>query len=284
MGKITDILAAQNETIKNLRMNGESYNHIANILGCSSTTVRKYCISNGIKGNVKNKIIGKKFSQSNLLVLEVDPNPPFKSHETGYRCKCLICGDVQTFRKSNIVNGPGCHKCSDTLGGRGYQEWEIGQKFGYIEILDKGSRNGYILGKCQCGTVREFALKHLKGQGGHSRTISCGCAQKSSGEIKIESLLRENNINFKTQYRIDDFSIYSPFDFAIFNDDGELIKLIEYDGEQHFEPIKLFGGEENFLIQQERDIKKNEYCKKNNIPLLRIPYWDYNKIDIGYLI
>ena len=26
-----------------------------------------------------------------------------------------------------------------------------------------------------------------------------------------------------------------------------------------------------------------EYCDKNNIPLIEIPYWDYNKLDINYL-
>ena len=71
---------------------------------------------------------------------------------------------------------------------------------------------------------------HLKGQGRHSRTISCGCKQKSSGELKIKNILEENNINYKTQYKILDFSLYSSFDFAIFNKDNELIKLIEFDG------------------------------------------------------
>ena len=29
---------------------------------------------------------------------------------------------------------------------------------------------------------------------------------------------------------------------------------------------------------QRRDNIKNEYCKKNNIPLLRIPYWEKKNI------
>ena len=31
------------------------------------------------------------------------------------------------------------------------------------------------------------------------------------------------------------------------------------------------------------DNLKKEYCNKNNIPLIEIPYWDYNKLDINYL-
>lgn len=98
------------------------------------------------------------------------------------------------------------------------------------------------------------------------------------------SLLDEFDIQYKTQYIISDFSPYARFDFAIFKEDGSLFKLIEFDGEQHFNPVDFFGGEEKFKIQQERDNNKNEYCKNNNIPLLRIPYSDYDKLDIYYLL
>lgn len=268
--------------IRKLREEGQSYKTIGQIIGCSPTSIRSYCINNSIKGNIKNRVIGKTFEKSNLLVLEQDLNPTFQSNETAYKCKCVKCGKIKTYRRSNILNGPGCHECEGYLGGRGYREWEIGQQFGFIKVLGKGSKQGYILGECECGTIREFALKHLKGQH-HGRTISCGCKQKSSGEIKIENILKENNINYQIQYKIKDFSPYASFDFAIFNNKGEIYKLIEFDGEQHFKPIEHFGGEEKFLIQQNRDKKKNEYCKNNNIILQRIPYYDYDKINLEYL-
>ena len=264
---------------------GESYKAISENFQCSDTLIRKFCIENQI--NKKDSIIiGKIFEKSKLQVLERDFNPPFTSHETAYKCKCIECNQVKTYRKSNIINGPGCHECSGTLGGRGYREWKIGQKFGYIEVLDIGTRNGYILGKCECGTIREFSLRHLKGQKGqgHSRTISCGCKQQSSGELKISEILSNNNINYIAQYKIEDFSKFASFDFAIFDNNNNLIKLIEFDGIQHFEIIEAFGGEEKFKIQQERDKRKNKYCKDNNINLLRIPYWDYEKIDLEYLL
>ena len=84
------------------------------------------------------------------------------------------------------------------------------------------------------------------------------------------------------EYRIKDFNILSPFDCAIFNQET-LLCLIEYDGEQHFKPIEFFGGEEAFQKQQERDQKKDEWCKENNIPLLRIPYTDYDILNKEYL-
>jgi hypothetical protein len=69
------------------------------------------------------------------------------------------------------------------------------------------------------------------------------------------------------------------FDFVILDNNNQIIICIEYDGEQHFKPIDFFGGEEAFVLQQERDKRKNNWCKDNNISLIRIPYYDYNKIE-----
>lgn len=280
-----EILNKKNE-IEQWVLEGKTVKEIGVLLKCSIPTVNKYANIMGIDLNKRHNIRtsnieGTEFEISQLKVLERDFNPPFKSHETAYKCQCLICKEIKTYRKSNILKGPGCHKCSNTKGGRGYREWNIGDKFGFLEIIDKGKKDGYVKCKCICGIKKEIRLAHLKGYR-HSRTVSCGCQQKSSGEIKIEQILKENNIKYKTQYKIKEFSNYSLFDFAIF--EGEtLIQLIEFDGEQHYKPVAHFGGEEQFKIQQERDQRKNLYCQKNNIKLIRIPYWDYDKITLDYL-
>ena len=68
--------------------------------------------------------------------------------------------------------------------------------------------------------------------------------------------------------------------------------IIEYNGEQHYQPVK-FGGisqeraEENFEKQKEHDNIKREFCKENDYNLLEIHYKDYgniNKIVSEYLI
>ena len=48
---------------------------------------------------------------------------------------------------------------------------------------------------------------------------------------------------------------------------------IEYDGEQHFHS-SLF---DTFLEQRKRDIRKQKYCLKNNISILRISYKKFAK-------
>lgn len=53
----------------------------------------------------------------------------------------------------------------------------------------------------------------------------------------------------------------------------------EYNGEQHYFPVDFAGkgkdwAEQQFKINQTRDDIKINYCKKNNIPLIIIPYWE----------
>ena len=68
------------------------------------------------------------------------------------------------------------------------------------------------------------------------------------------------------------------FDFAIFKQD-QLICLIEYDGEQHFKFVKHFHKNVfNFKKAKEWDRRKNKYCLIHNIPLIRVPYWDYDTL------
>ena len=47
---------------------------------------------------------------------------------------------------------------------------------------------------------------------------------------------------------------------------------IEYQGEQHFNPIALFGGVEGLRKTQERDRRKKHLCQKNKIKLVFFKY------------
>ena len=46
--------------------------------------------------------------------------------------------------------------------------------------------------------------------------------------------------------------------------------LIEYDGEQHEQPVELFGGASKLEKIERYDQIKDQYCRENKIPLLRI--------------
>jgi hypothetical protein len=50
---------------------------------------------------------------------------------------------------------------------------------------------------------------------------------------------------------------------------------LEYQGAQHLRPVDFFGGEEAFKLQQQRDQKKVELCKKNRCRLIHV-FEDYD--------
>jgi len=106
----------------------------------------------------------------------------------------------------------------------------------------------------------------------------------SSGELKIQTILEDAKIPYVYNYVIPEFSKSSPFDFAILDEYDNIIRLIEFDGEQHYKPVQRFGGEEDFIKQQQYDANKNKYCEEHHIDLKRIPYWDFDKLTVDYLL
>lgn len=114
-----------------------------------------------------------------------------------------------------------------------------------------------------------------------NRTISCGCAHISSGELQIKSILEENNIPYAQQQGFKTLP-RKHFDFSILNDDNKVIRLIEFDGEQHYEEVSLFrDGLEEI---QRRDKEKNKWAAAHNIPLVRIPYWERDNITLDMIL
>ncbi|WP_226035579.1 hypothetical protein [Aquibacillus saliphilus] len=111
---------------------------------------------------------------------------------------------------------------------------------------------------------------------------TCPCQRTYSyGERRIMDFMDVNNQLYDTQYTFNDCrtSIALRFDLAVFSNQNNLMFLIEYDGEQHFKSVEYFGGEEGFKETKTRDQIKNTYCKDNDIPLIRIPYWEFNNIE-----
>ncbi len=109
----------------------------------------------------------------------------------------------------------------------------------------------------------------------------CPKCASSKGEKEILSFLKEFNVAHITEYRFENcrHKRELPFDFAIFDSDGYLHCIIEYHGEQHYRPIKFFGGQKKYEERIRNDKIKSDYCRENNIPLKIIPYWEFDNIE-----
>lgn len=231
-------------------------------------------------------------------VIERDWHPTSKSHATFWISECQQCGNRASVRKEDLMKNPrSCNNCKGLTIRQVFEEKgitktpiHVGDRFGHLTIIglagSEHRRRGYWKCQCDCGTILDVRTDNLLGQKGddHGRTISCGCATLSSGELKIQRILDEYNISYVTHYKIPELSHYMSFDVAIMSAKKKILKLIEYDGEQHFHEIEYFGGWEAFAKQQERDQRKDKYCEEQGLLLQRIPYWDYEKITIDMLL
>ena len=110
----------------------------------------------------------------------------------------------------------------------------------------------------------------------------------SRGEIKIEEILERANLPFTEEYIFPDLVSNNGrplrFDFCVFDDNGDIDFLIEYQGIQHYEPKSKFGGIAGLRKQQYNDMKKREYCQKHDITLVIIPYWDEGRVNYDYIM
>ena len=110
----------------------------------------------------------------------------------------------------------------------------------------------------------------------------------SRGEIKIHEILEDAGLVFKEEYIFPGLTSTSGrplrFDFAVFDDDGNIDFLIEYQGKQHYEASSKFGGKRGLYQQQHNDNQKRRFCALHDIKLIEIPYTEENLISYDYIL
>ena len=213
----------------------------------------------------------------NILVLG-----KYINNSTKIQCQCNICNNIWYTVPNNLLSaGEGCPCCGNLKSAykrsKTHTDFINDMKILHPEIDVLGQ---YINAKnkilCCCKNCNHEWMvaptNLLQGQG-------CPKCNKPKGEIKIEDFLIKNNIDYITQYTFDDLLGINlgqlSYDFYL----PKYNCLIEYQGGQHYKPIKFFGGIKQFNIQQEHDKRKYDYAQSHNINLLEIPYWDFDNIE-----
>ena len=238
--------------------------------GCS------LCCKTGIKSNTMEfiskarRIHGGKYDYSKV------------EYVNNHTKVCIICPKHGEFwqEPNSHLNGNGCFHCSyetrntyKRLGLNAFIEKAKkihGDKFDYskVEYINAITKVCIICPKH--GEFWQTPQQHLNGHG-------CFKCKQSKLEREIELLLKENNIEYIEQCGKSTFSWLSKLKLDFYLPEYNI--AIECQGEQHFKPIKHFGGDEELKLVSIRDKRKRKLCNKHNI---RIVYYANYELDFPY--
>lgn len=214
----------------------------------------------------------------------IKQGPSVKGRGTAWICSCE-CGNEITVLTNSLRSGNtkscGClHK--QTISNL-FSKDLTNQKFGKLLAIKptEKRKHGSIVWEClcECGNVHYSSAELLLS----GKVNSCGCLH-SKGNQKIQQILEDNHIPFIKEYQIRINNINYYYDFALYQN-NKIILLIEYDGVLHFEQNEHRGwnNPQTWEKTKKNDNIKNQFAKDNNIPLLRVPYFDFDNLDIEYI-
>ena len=179
-------------------------------------------------------------------------------HVAGHGCS--ICGKNKAIDKKEFLNR------TNKI---------FGDLYDYSSIFEINNSKDIINVICKKhGPFRIKVFNHIRGSGCphcilKSQTILYNKLKK---EINEEFLFEVNKLTIPW-IGLQRFDIYMPkYNIAI-----------EYNGVQHYKPVKAFGGKENFLIRNKKDEQKRKLCKENNCFLFEVKY-DYTEDDFKQLV
>lgn len=242
------------------------------LISGSSTSCSKRCSTS---------LVGMRFGRLEVIAFD-------KVKTRNYICKC-DCGNIKSIYGGSLTTGCtkscGCLKL-DNMKQRFKENAEnhIGEKYGKLTIMDcevreakDGKKSYYYHCQCDCGNDTWVRGPNLF----NGNTQSCGCINSKANE-EMARILTKLNIPFKREYRFEGCQDKRPlpFDFALFNNQDELIGLIENNGDQHYSARGTqWNTPESLVYIQKHDFIKQKFAENNHIPLLIIPYQYFNELE-----
>lgn len=233
---------------------------------------------------------GKKKTTEDIRTKIKDKNVEIISEYIGCEkpisCKCKKCGNEWiTIPKILTTNGSGCPVCgrkrAQTSRRKTHEEFvarmtEINENIEFLEEY-KGAHSKI---KCRCkldGAVWYGYPSNLLNE-----SASCPTCNISKSERKMIKILKELKLNILQQYTIHECRYKHPLKFDAFDIQNQI--AFEFNGEQHYYPVDFAGkgnkwAKKQLELTSKRDLAKIEYCKKVNIPIIVVPYWERNNMQ-----
>jgi hypothetical protein len=221
------------------------------------TAIEKCIRIHGVKYNYSNSIYSGAKNKINVLCND---------------CKSMF--NVNFNAHTNKNKPVGCSKCAGNLKlttASALDKCRLihGDKYDYSNTVYYG-RNKNI--NVFCKTCNKNFSVSYRGHVRKNNPSMCKYCNMSHGERKIIDFLTINNIEYIFHHRFNNCRYKNKLEFDFYL--PYLNKCIEFNGEQHYVPIKHFGGIKKFNENKLRDNIKQKFCSSSNIDLIVIPYWE----------
>lgn len=213
----------------------------------------------------------------------------------GTRPKVIIgCPDHGEFKQEgdNHLQKHGCPKCATKKISialrltklqfieRANKAHDYKYKDGYTKVDLIDAVHSRIKIECpEHGEFKQLGYAHLQGQGCNK------CSRKiSKGEKRVMNHLITKDWKFKREKKFNALGLLR-LDFIVFDNRGNPVTLIEYQGKPHYTPVNFSGKlsdkevKEELYERQERDEEKRKFAEERDMPLLIIDFWHFDKIE-----
>lgn len=211
----------------------------------------------------------------------------YNGSHTPIKCQCLIDNCIWESYPCNLLNqSASCPECNK----RHMRELEALSNDEFITRLSEANENIEALDiytnantnirfKCKIHNC-EFTTspKTFLYKGGKG----CPYCNQSSGEKKMVKILEQKGFKVKQQYTFGDCKNIHKLRFDAYDIENNI--LYEYQGQQHYYPIDFAGkgdiwAKEQYDIGIKRDNIKIKYCREKEIPLIIVPYWEFDNME-----
>jgi very-short-patch-repair endonuclease len=218
----------------------------------------------------------KSKSNLNLLCERADKNNKTilgfmgnKYKQNFWLVKCDFC-EFETVQHISAFKR--CKNCSILKSRDSFEQFEKkaikahGNKYSYDDVKYSCSKDKVKIFCNRC--------KRVFWQRPSDHLFGCGCpfCNESKGERAVIAYCVENNIRFEKYKKFDGLVYKKQLNYDFYFIDENI--LVEFDGDHHRKPVNYNGdidkANKDFEVRKKRDIRKNEYALKHNIPLLRI--------------
>jgi hypothetical protein len=188
----------------------------------------------------------------------------YENNKTRVPLICKTCGHLFSVTPDNHLNRKsGCPKCVGQVKTTNDIVKEFVSKHGentydYSKVVYKNVDSPVII--IQKNDNKEILItpkNHLRSLGEYSG---------SKLEKIVDGILNKMGIVYKKYENFEWLRYKKPLELDFYLPDYNI--AIEIQGRQHFEPVEVFGGENEFKNIQQRDKIKKQLCDDNGVKLL----------------